>query len=172
MRARLQVTSLCVLLLCSVLGFAADIQTDYDHHVDFSTYKTYSWLKVETPNSIWDDRIKDAVNKALTAKGLSQVPSGGDIGIVAVATTREKPTLQTFYDGFGGWYWQGFGNAITTVQTYKEGTLVVDMFDANTKHLIWRGTATDTLSGKPDKNTGKLDKAVEKMFSHFPPKRS
>jgi hypothetical protein len=46
------------------------------------------------------------------------------------------------------------------------------MFDANTKHLIWRGTATDTLSGKPDKNTGKLDKAVEKMFSHFPPKRS
>jgi len=48
------------------------------------------------------------------------------------------------------------------------GTLVVDMLDANTKNLIWRGVASDTLSNNNDKNTKKLDKDVEKMFQHFP----
>jgi hypothetical protein len=60
--------------------------------------------------------------------------------------------------------------ATTTVENYKEGTLVVDMFDANTKKLLWRGNATDTLSDKSDKNIKKLDKSVEKMFKDFPPK--
>jgi len=43
------------------------------------------------------------------------------------------------------------------------------MYDAQNKQLIWRGTAQDTLSEKPEKNENKLDKATEKMFKHFPP---
>ena len=82
--------------------------------------------------------------------------------------------MNTFYDGFGGgWYWRGFGGfgeATTTVDTYRVGTLVVDMFDASTKNLIWRGVSSDTLSSNPEKNTKKLDENVHKMFEHFPPK--
>ena len=47
---------------------------------------------------------------------------------------------------------------------------MVDLFDAKSKQAIFRGTATDTLSDKPQKNDEKLDKAVEKMFKEFPPK--
>jgi len=36
--------------------------------------------------------------------------------------------------------------------------------------LIWRGSATEILSDKPEKNIGKLHKAVQKMFDQFPPK--
>jgi hypothetical protein len=58
--------------------------------------------------------------------------------------------------------WRGFGPETTiTVQTYTIGTLVLDMYDANTKRLIWRGTATDTLSEKPEKNENKLNKAIK-----------
>jgi hypothetical protein len=161
-----------MVIVFSTLMIAQEVQTDYDHHVDFSNYKTYSWAKVETSNSIWDGRVKDAVDKELQSKGLSQVPSGGDVAIVAVGTTREKPTLETFYNGgFGGWGWRGFGDtATTTVENYKEGTLVVDMFDPNTKKLLWRGTSSDTLSDKPEKNEKKLEKGVDKMFKDFPPK--
>jgi hypothetical protein len=49
------------------------------------------------------------------------------------------------------------------------GTLVVDLFDTHTKKLIWRGSASDTLSGKSGKNIKNLDKGVDKMFEHFPP---
>jgi len=53
----------------------------------------------------------------------------------------------------GGWGWRrwgggfgdGFGTSTTTEETYKVGTLVVDLFDTNTKKLIWRGSASDTL---------------------------
>jgi hypothetical protein len=44
------------------------------------------------------------------------------------------------------------------------------MFDGQTRQLIWRGVATATLPEKPDKDTKKLEKAVEKLFKHFLPK--
>ena len=155
-------------LLLAVSALAMEVRTDFDHHANFSQYKTYSWAKVDTPDPLWNDRVKEAVDRALTAKGFSQVPAGGDVSVVAVGTTRAKPTLRTFYDGFDGWMWGGFGNATTTVENYTEGTLVVDLFDTNTKHLIWRGSASDVLSGKPEKDEKKLEKAVSKMFEHFP----
>jgi len=98
------------------------------------------------------------------------VESGGDISIVAIEMTKNQQNLNTFYDGFGGgWRWGGFGEATTTVDNYKVGTLVVDLFDAHTKTLLWRGSSSDTLSDKSDKNIKNLDKGVQKMFDHFPP---
>ena len=54
-------------------------------------------------------------------------------------------------------------------ETYKVGTLVVDLFDTNTAKLIWRGSASDTLSDKSDKNIKTLNSDVQRMFEHFPP---
>ena len=39
----------------------------------------------------------------------------------------------------------------------------------NTKTLIWRGSSSDVLSDKSDKNIKNLDKGVQKLFDHFPP---
>ena len=140
----------------------------------FSRYKTYSWQEVKASNSLWDDRIKDAVNAQLVAKGWTQVDNGADVAIVAIKTTQIEKTLQTFYDGMGGgWRWRGFGGfgeSTTTEQDYKEGTLVVDMYDASTKQLIWRGSAEEMLSDKAEKNEKNLDKGVAKMFKSFPPR--
>jgi hypothetical protein len=157
--------------MMSLCCFAREIRTDFDHHTNFSQYKTYSWAKVDTPDPLWNDRIKEAVDRQLRAKGWNEVPSGGDVSIVAVGTTHEKPTLQTFYDGFDGWLWSGFADATTYVENYTVGTLVIDMFDTNTKRLIWRGSASDVLSGKPEKDEKKVDSAVSKLFEHFPPSR-
>jgi len=62
--------------------------------------------------------------------------------------------------------------ATTTVENIPVGTLVVDIYDSNSQHLLWRGLARDQLSDKPDKNTEKLQKAVDKMFEKFPPRSS
>ena len=172
MRTRVSTALLLTTVVCimSMTAFAVEVRSDFDHHVNFSRYKTYSWAKVDTPDPLWNDRVKEAVDRALTAKGWSQVPSGGDVSVVAVGTTHQKPTLRTFYDGFGGgWLWGGFADATTYVENYTEGTLVVDLFDSASKKLIWRGSATDVLSGKPEKDEKKVDKAVAKMFDHFPP---
>src|SRR5271163_1279731 len=159
-----------IAVLSAAASFAQQVKTDYDRNANFSQYKTYSRQKVQTQDPLWVDRIKDAVNAALTAKGLRSVESGGDVAIVAIEATQDQRTLNTFYDGLGGgWRWRGFGEATTTVDTYKVGTLVVDLFDAHTKTLIWRGSSSDTLSDKSDKNIKNLNKGAEKMFDHFPP---
>jgi hypothetical protein len=150
---------------------AQQVKTDYDHNANFGQYKTYSWEKVQTKDPLQVDRIKDAVNSTLAAKGWTLVPSGGDVEAFAIETTENQQTLDTFYNGFGGGrrFGGGFGDATTTTETYQVGTLVVDLFDAKTKKLIWRSSSSDTLSDKADKNTKNLDKGVNKMFQHFPP---
>jgi len=154
---------------------AQQVKTDYDRNANFGQYKTYSWEQVKTKDALDVDRIKTAVNAALSAKGWTMVDSGGDVSIIAMEMTHNQQTLNTFYDGFGGgWGWRrfgggGFGEATTTTETYKVGSVVVDLFDTKTKQLIWRGTSSDTLSNNSDKNIKNLDKGVEKMFKHFPP---
>jgi Domain of unknown function (DUF4136) len=170
-------TAVCTVIFLVVLGtaFAQQVKTDFDHQANFSQYKTYSWQEIKPANSLWDARIKNAVDAQLAAKGWTQVASGGDVAVVAIKTSQTQRSLQTFYDGFGGgWGWRrfgggGFGEATTTEQDYKEGTLVIDLYDAKTKQLIWRGSAEDMVSSKAEKNEKNLEKGVAKMFKKFPP---
>jgi hypothetical protein len=165
--------SIAMIMFTSIASVAQQVKTDYDRNANFSQYKSYSWSGVKTKDPLWVDRIKSAVNSTLAAKGLTQVDSGGDLSIVAMEITRNQQTLNTFYDGgFGGWRWGRFGNATTTTETYQVGTLVVDLFNTQSKALVWRGSASDTLSSSSDKNIKNLNKGVEKMFRHFPPEVS
>jgi Domain of unknown function (DUF4136) len=148
----------------------ADVKIDYDRSANFSQYKTYSWETVQAGDPLWVGRIKEAVDSQLAAKGWRRVESGGQASIIAIGITTDQRTLHTFYDDFGGgWRWGMSGEATTTVETYTVGTLVIDIFDTSAKKLIWRGSATDTVSDKSDKNIENLHKDVQKMFEHFPP---
>jgi Domain of unknown function (DUF4136) len=175
MRMQQVVVLLIAMVLFAGKASAQQVKTDYDRGANFAQYKTYSWEHVKTQDPLNVDRIKGAVNAALAAKGWALVDSGGDVSIVAMEITRSQQTLNTFYDGFGGgWGWRhfgggGFGEATTTTDTYKVGTVVVDLFNRKTKQLIWRGASSDTLSNNSDKNIKNLDKGVDKLFKHFPP---
>jgi hypothetical protein len=149
----------------------ANISTDYDHKVDFARIKTYSWGNIKTPDSLWDERVKQAVDGQLAAKGWTQVPSGGDVVVTARDAIHNQEELNTFYNGFGGGrrFGGGIGISTTSVDTYKVGTLIIDVIDGQTKNLIWRSASSDTLASKPEKNIKTLDKNVQKMFQHFPP---
>jgi hypothetical protein len=163
------------MILLANAASAQQVKTDYDRGANFAQYKTYSWEHVATRDPLDVDRIKYAVNAVMAVKGWTLVDSGGDVSIVALEITHNEQTLNTFYDGFGGgWGWRrfggaGFGEATTTTDTYRVGTVVVDLFDTKTKQLIWRGSASDTLSNNSDKNIKTLDKGVDKMFKNFPP---
>ena len=157
---------------------ASQVKTDFDRSADFAQYKTYSWEQVKTKNPLDADRIKSSVNAALSAKGWSEVQSGGDVSVMAFEMTSDHQTLNTFYDGQGGgWGWRrfggggfgSFGESTTTTDTYKVGTIVVDMYDTKGKNLIWRGSSSDVLSTNSSKNIKNLDKEVDKMLKQFPP---
>jgi hypothetical protein len=157
-------------VLTALLLPAQDVQTDYDHNFDFSQLKTFA-VKIGTHwnNPLGEQRAKEAVTQQLTAKGWTQADEASADAIVMIhGGLQNQQSLNTFYSG-GGWGWGG-GMATTTQETIKVGTGVVDIFDAKTKKLVFRGTAQDELSDKPEKNEKKIEKATEKMFKNFPPK--
>ena len=165
-------------LLSDAASVIAQVKTDYDHNVNFNSYKTYSWLTVESGDPLWNDRIKQDVDSQLSARGWIKVDSNGDASISAFRSTHNQKTLDTFYNSFGGgWGWRRFGGggfggdgfSTTTTHITHIGNVVVDVFDSHTKKLIWRGTDSDDLSSNADKNIKKLAKDIETMFKKFPP---
>jgi hypothetical protein len=171
------VVLMATMFLFAGKSWASDVKTDYDRDTTFGQYKTYSWEHVQTKNPLDVDRIKNAVNAALTAKGWTLVDSGGDVSVMAVEATSDHHTLDTFYLGQGGgWGWRRFGGggfgpyeSTTTTDNYKVGTVVIDMFDTKKKNLVWRGSSSDILSNDSNKNIKDLDNEVEKLFKDFPP---
>jgi Domain of unknown function (DUF4136) len=155
---------------------AQDVKTDYDHSFNFAQVHTFA-VKIGTSwgNPLTEGRAKTAVSDALVKRGWGPAPdeASADALVVIHGATQDKQSLNTFYSGGGwggyGWGGMGGGTATTTVNNYTVGTMVVDIFDAKDKKLIFRGTAQDEVSNKPDKNTKKIDKAADKMFKDFPP---
>jgi len=154
-------------------SLAQEIKTDYDRNVDFSHFRTFSFQKVQTEDPLWVERITAAVGGELTAKGLTQVASGGDIAVIAIRMTSDRQTLDRFYDTYsGGWGWRwgsGYGGATAPTGTYQVGTLVVDLFNGKTKALLWRGSANRTLPDSSTQQIKNFDRAVKKLFKGFPP---
>jgi hypothetical protein len=167
--------SLATAILSATASFAQQVKTDYDREADFTRYRTYCWQNVHTEDPFWVERIKTAVDTALAVKGWTKVESGGDVSIMAMEMTEQHRTLNTYYDNYGGgwnWRWRGFsgfGIATTTEDVYNVGTLVIDLFDTSAKRIIWRGSASETISRRASWNITNLNKAVQKMFEHFPP---
>jgi hypothetical protein len=157
-------------------AWAQDVKVDYDKAANFGAIKTFS-LKIGTSwgNQIGEKRVTDEITQALTEKGWKAAPEGqADALVVIHGASQTKKSLNTFYSGMGGygyrgWGGGGMGTATTTESEYTVGTLVVDIFDAKGKNLLWRGVAQDELSDKTDKNVKKLAKASDKLFKDFPP---
>jgi hypothetical protein len=174
MKRKLSILLLGISLFSGTATLNAQVKTDYDHSANFASYKTYSWIKVQSGNSLRDSRIKQDVDAQLDAKGWTKVDSNGDAAVSAFRSTQDQQTLETFYDGFGGGRrWRGFGGtglATTTTEVTKVGNVVVDVFDARTQNLLWHATDSQDLSSNTDKNIQKLQKDINNMFKHFPPK--
>ena len=60
---------------------------------------------------------------------------------------------------------------ISDIQPYKEGTLLIDIVDAASKQLVWRGSAlTEVDPGMtPEERNERITSIVHSMFTHFPP---
>ena len=126
---------------------------------------------VAVPNPLMHERIVDAIAEQLSKKGLTKVEDDPDVYVTYHASGKQEVRVTASSYGYG--YrrgWAGGGTTTATTQTYLKGTLVVDIWDAETKNLVWRGTATDTVSDKPEKNEEKINKSMEKMFKKYPPK--
>ena len=154
---------------------AQDVKIDFDKGYNFAPVKTYSiTIGTKWGNDLSERRVLAEFDEAIAAKGWKKAENA-DVNVVLHGATQTKRNANTFYSGMGGGYgyryggWGGTGTASTVVTEYRVGMLVVDIFDAKTKALVFRGTAEDEISDNPDKNQKRIEKASTKMFKDFPP---
>lgn len=168
-------SSLPLLLLLAtalnVQGMAQDVTVEFDRKIDFNKYHTYSWGQTKTPSVQWDERVRTVVDRELGQKGWNKVSAMGDAVVIAVITTKEDSSSHASSDQKVEWNWQAFPPGADRVvsREYKSGTLVVAIFDAGTRNLIWRGSSTSPVADTETANERVLDYVTTKVFKNFPP---
>lgn len=142
---------------------------------------------------IADEKVKDAAIAALQTKGLKLQENNPDL-LVSYSTVTGRGMKTEFYPayyggfgwgGWGGWGWgwgyrpfygyyggwggwgypYGFGGAYARVP-YKEGTLIIDIIDRNTRRLVWRGFGVGELHN-PKRTLSELPKVVDGVLKQL-----
>jgi hypothetical protein len=151
---------------------------DYDRNVDFTIYHTFAWeeadlLPVGDPrldgNPFFVERIQDAVNAELAARGLERVEVGPSLLVHYHAVVRDRVDVYEV-DRRAGYDVPEYGPG-TAVRQFEEGTLMVDLVDAETLRVIWRGWAradVTRLINQPEALARLVEEAARAMFQHFP----
>src|SRR5580765_5235065 len=164
-----RIVSVLAFVLMGAVAHAQKVNTDFDSSAPFATYRTYTWTSgTPAPDAFTQDRIHVAVDEQLVAKGMTQSAVAPNLVVATHVVTHEQKKIVAPGFGIGPWGW-GWGGPDAMIDTYLQGTLIVDLYDAKTKKMIWRGVATDTVSDQTSKNTEQIDKAIGKMFEKYPP---
>jgi hypothetical protein len=162
--------ALCAMLVCLVSAIAVGqtVSVNYNHSQSFSGYHTYAWASNnanQIQNSILAQVAQQDIDAALAAKGFTKVTEAQNPDIILVVSGGLRQ--QTSYSAWG---MRGIGGGMggITPQQNVEGTLVVDLHDAKTQSLVWRGIGQDTLGNNGGKNQQIVQNAINKMFKQWP----
>lgn len=169
------VTAVAALALSACASM--NVSSHIERNVAFSNYVTFDWgppdnLPVGDPrldnNPFFNDRVQGAIEKQLARKGYERAVAGqADLLIHYHAAVNQKLDVYSVDNRYGYCY----GNCEPQVVDYEQGTLVVDIVDAKTSKVVWRGWAQDTMNGIID-NQARLEKQVDegvtKMMLRLP----
>lgn len=179
--------TLSAALLLGVSGCATSsrvgVTSDFDHSVNFRAYKTWSWFPTQ-PNdteggpaqgyqSFLDKRIRTAVEREMTAKGLTYAEKSPDLYVAYSAKVEDKQ--QANYGGYSPYgypygYRYGYGGLYNSgyVTNYKAGTVIIDFVDAKRKELAWRGQGQAQVDKQTISET-EVYRIVNSILGTFPP---
>jgi putative salt-induced outer membrane protein YdiY len=165
----------------------AQVTFDYDKDADFTQYKTYSfggWQEGSDKlvNDLDKKRIQQSFKSEFTMRNMDYVLGDADVIVTLYLVIDEKTstTAYTDYHGMGmgygyagyyrpAWGWGG-GYATTTYSEddYRVGTLVVDVYDAKSKKLVWQGVSQKTINENASKRAKTIPKGVKKIMKNYP----
>ncbi len=170
--------AIAIALITAAPAAAQKVIIDYDRNVDMKSYKTFAWgptpsVSLYDNNPLLHSRIKNAIEYYLGKGGMVENTDDPDIYATYYGESDEQFQVNTVssagYAYGPGWTWNSewggsnVGMTSTTPIVQQAGTLVIDLWDARTQKIVWRGTMTGTIPENPQKATKKVDKGIEKM---------
>ena len=164
----------CLSVVVGLLGCSSvAVKTDYDRGINFSRFQSFKWMPypkgikkrdMVAKNSALDKRIRRAVEHELKAKGFAVQRRGRPDALLAYHVGLQE-RIDISRVGYGyRWYRGGRVHR----HRYREGTLIIDLVDPQSKKLIWRGSASSAI-GSLDTSEKKINEAIAKLFERYPP---
>jgi len=179
------------LALAAVLPVAAaaqDVTYDYNASHDFTALKTYSFAPSATSepttgqttaydSPLVTERTDAAIAAQLEGRGLRRDDASPDVYVTTRRTFKREYVVYPYaypygwrsgYYGPNFYYGWGWGGGYTEEKI--RGTLTIDMTDADSGALLWRGLGERTVhqTSKPERRTKRINKEVAKIFRNFP----
>ena len=175
MRIAAFATAVSITLL-GTIAVAQNVSYDFDRGVDFARFETYSWVDgTRLADELNHNRVVRAIDAQFTRKGMTRVErtAGPDVLVSYHASFDKNLQIDVFGNGWGGPRFGGMRSGTATTQQIVNGTVVVDMMDAGSGAIVWRGIASKEVAttAGPEKREKEINRAAEKMFKNYPPKR-
>jgi hypothetical protein len=177
----LQVACIPVAIALASCSPSLKVTSDYDKSANFKQYKTFAldtFRASQSLSQLNQNRIANAVKAEMVNKGFTESTAPDLlVHISAIFEKQKSVSSTTDYYGYGGFYrpyaWGGgmgaTGYTTYNVQSYIDGSLIVDIADAGTKHLLWEGIGNKEID-KPVKDPDTaIPAAVSKIMAGFPP---
>jgi hypothetical protein len=168
--------ALGVLLLALGCAPALTVTDDFDPDAEFDRIYTWYWLKdspaekavSEGPLGVreFDALVKTNIEAELGKKGLTMVETNPDIEVAYHVGLAGE---------YGGANWnEEYLAQVKDSEVYKSsgGVFIVDIVDARTNRLIWRGTGRGAVNVDPTPEMVKknVERTVKKILDAYPPK--
>ncbi len=172
---------LVFILLVAVSGCSSlSVNYDYDQNVEWTKFKTYGWMDVSPqpsdPSSplrntpLLQQRVHNSVDFEMQNRGIT-MSDNPDLLVVYHIGTQEQIQVTDWGYRYSDYYW-GYGGRQIDVYQFTEGSLVIDLVDAETQNLVWRGTGTgvvDQAQKSPEEMQDRANNVINKIMKSFPP---
>jgi hypothetical protein len=175
---RFVLTVLTAALITPVLACSSmTVRADHDSQHDFSSYKSFALFerpgkakderKRPQMSPLVDRRIGSAMAAELEAKGFNSTsPRRADFLVTFYTAVRQRVVIH--HGGWYGWRRWGWHGGTRWVNSYPEGTLVIDIIDRRDRQLVWRGIGEGAFTNN-NPSDEKVAKRVGKILKTFPP---
>lgn len=171
--ARLTVAVLGALALSACA--TTSVGSFVERNIELGHYRTYTWGPADGQatgdprldnNEFFEERVQDAVEGHLNVRGFVKTESAvPDLLVHFYANVSQEVDPD------------GVDRPYATCEECKPfvfdtGTIVVDLVDAHTHRLVWRGWAKGNIDGVVDNQSWmekRVDETVERILEQLPP---
>jgi len=178
-RGVLEMLGIAMLLVGCASG--PKISADYDRGANFAAYRSFGFYQPLGTDqagyeSLVTQTLKSAVRQEMEARGYAHAETGADLLVNFNARLAQRtdvsqvPAAPMYYGYRRGVYggWGGYAYE-TRVDQYVEGTLNIDIVDAQRKQLVWEGVAVGRVGDKARKeHQAAIRAAVAEIFAKYP----
>jgi hypothetical protein len=152
-----------------------DVSSYVERGYDVSRLQTYAWgpqsaVPTGDPrldsNPFFDEHVRGAIDVQLAMQGRERTPRNPDVLVHYHANMTQRIDTKDL-DRLAGACERGGCQP----EVYDAGTIVIDLVDARTHALVWRGWAEGSMEGVVDDQAwmeARINKAITRILRRLP----